>query len=161
MEKKKRQQNSSCPPIKQLKEKMDVEVPNFVAQYEEKLLAAAQLKKEIQKLQRTLSEWLKAVPNKTVERKNGKLKLQDVKTYGPVNRRHIESSLISVMSSNKDMTAEQVKQFSANMVKFIWESRPNKLTTKIVRTFSKKRKRTEDLINAEDSEAELSEEELK
>ena len=140
---------------------MNVEIPNFVTLYEEKVQAAAQLKREIQKLQQTIAQWLNAIPNKTVDRNNGKLKLQDMKTYGPVNRRHIENSLIAALSSNnKAMTAEQVKQFSADVVKFIWDTRSQKITTKVVRTYSKKRKRAEELINA-DSEDEPSEEEIK
>ena len=140
---------------------MNVEIPNFVTLYEEKVQAAAQLKREIQKLQQTIAQWLTAIPNKTVDRNNGKLKLQDMKTYGPVNRRHIENSLIAVLSSNnKAMNAEQVKQFSADVVKFIWDTRSQKITTKVVRTYSKKRKRAEELINA-DSEDEPSEEEIK
>ena len=140
---------------------MNVEIPNFVTLYEEKVQAAAQLKREIQKLQQTIAQWLNAIPNKTVDRNNGKLKLQDLKTNGPVNRRHIENSLIAALSSNnKAMTAEQVKQFSADVVKFIWDTRSQKITTKVVRTYSKKRKRAEELINA-DSEDEPSEEEIK
>ena len=140
---------------------MNAEIPNFVTLYEEKVQAAAQLKREIQKLQQTIAQWLNAIPNKTVDRNNGKLKLQDMKTYGPVNRRHIENSLIAALSSNnKAMTAEQVKQFSADVVKFIWDTRSQKITTKVVRTYSKKRKRAEELINA-DSEDEPSEEEIK
>ena len=140
---------------------MNVEIPNFVTLYEEKVQAAAQLKREIQKLQQTIAQWLNAIPNKTVDRNNGKLKLQDMKTYGPVNRRHIENSLIAALSSNnKAMTAEQVKQFSADVVQFIWDTRSQKITTKVVRTYSKKRKRAEELINA-DSEDEPSEEEIK
>ena len=123
----------------------DRQLLNYVEMYEEKVAAATQLRKEIRQLKHALTPLLLAQPHGTLERGNGKIKVTDVKTSQPLNRQHLESSLISLLTSNQQMTSEHATQFSRAAVLYVWKSRPQKITTRIVRTFSK-RKKTEDIV---------------
>ena len=144
-EKKKRRETKAKKTMQQQQVPNDEQLRSYVNIYDEKVAAATQLRKEIRQLKQALNPLLRAQPNGTLERGNGKIKVTDVKTSQPLNRQHLESSLISLLTSNQQMTAEHATQFSRAAVLYIWKSRPQKITTRIVRTFSK-RKKTEDIV---------------
>ena len=53
---------------------MSEELQTLLTLYEEKLVAAAQLKQEINALKTKLTQWLKTVPSQVIDRPNGKIK---------------------------------------------------------------------------------------
>ena len=118
---------------------------NLATLYEERIEAAAQLRKEIKQLKQALTPLLKAEPEGTIIRGNGKLKVVEVKTRGPVNRKHLETSLISLIINSKSMEIEQATMFSRAAVLHVWNSRPYTMSTQVQRTFSK-RKKCEDVL---------------
>ena len=100
--------------------------------------------REIKQLKQALTPLLKAEPEGTIVRGNGKLKVVEVKTRGPLNRKHLETSLISLIINSKSMEIEQATMFSRAAVLHVWNSRPYTMSTQVQRTFSK-RKKNEDI----------------
>ena len=51
------------------------------------------------------------------------------------------------------MPLEQAVEFSAKAASIIWSGRPEKTNTRLLRTFNKKRKRVENMIEMEEDAA--------
>ena len=51
------------------------------------------------------------------------------------------------------MPIEQAKEFAEKAALFIWSGRPEKTNTRLLRTFNKKRKRVENMIEMEEDAA--------
>ena len=126
------------------------QLPEFVTLYEDKMLMLQQLKQEITQLKPSIIQWLdSSVPNRTLPRQNGALKLAEIKTRAPLNKKHLSDSLTHFMAaSHQQLSKEQLQQFVHAAVQYIYQSRLETTATKLLRTYNrKKRKATENLMN--------------
>ena len=113
--------------------------PQFVIEYEERLQASLQLKRELKQLKPMVIQWLSTEPTKCLARGNGKLKVNNTTIRSPLNRQHLHFSLITLLTTNQQMSLENATTFATTAVNYIWQSRPSKQEMRLIRTFNKRK----------------------
>ena len=114
-------------------------IPQFVIEYEERLQASLQLKRELKQLKPMVIQWLSTEPNKCLARGNGKLKVNNITIRSPLNRQYLHSSLIILLTNGQQMSLENATTFATTAVNYIWQSRKVKQEMRLIRTFNKRK----------------------
>ena len=111
-------------------------LPTYVEAYERKLKDHGQLKKEIATLKPLVFTWLQTLPRQSFQLHNGKLRLAELKKRASINQAYMERSLVTFLTQTQQMTQENAETFARHAAAYMWQQRPEKVETSLVRTYS-------------------------